>query len=105
MTKTHNQEGNIILRLIKRTQRRRFLYLAKALLLLIIAYPYVQGDMGGQIILSLLATFVMIMSVIAIGDKKSHTIIALILAAPWFLLLLLKFPIFPKQKVINILIP
>jgi hypothetical protein len=95
MTKTHNQEDNIILRLIKQIQKRKFLYLAKALLLLIIAYPYVQGNMGGQIILSLLATFVMIMSVIAVGDKKSHTIIALILAAPWFLLLLLKFPIFP----------
>jgi hypothetical protein len=69
---------------------------------LIIAYPYVQGDMGGQIILSLLATLVMIMSVIAVGDKKSHTVIALILAAPWFLLLLLKFPFIPVDNSILI---
>ncbi len=72
MTKTHNQEDNIVLGLIKRIRRRKFLYLAKALLLLIITYPYVQGDMGGQIILSLLATFVMIMSVIAVGERATQ---------------------------------
>ncbi len=95
MTKAQTQEDNIIFRLIDRIRKRKFSYLTKSLLLLIIAYPYVQGDMGGQIILSLLATLVMIMSVIAVGDKKSHTVIALILAAPWFLLLLLKFPFIP----------
>jgi len=95
MTKAQSQGDNILLRLINRIRKRRFSYLTKSLLLLIITYPYVQGDMGGQILLSLLATLVMVMSVIAVGDKKSHTIIALILAAPWFLLLLLKVPVIP----------
>ncbi len=95
MANSKDQRDSIIQKLISRIRRRRFTYLTASLLLLIIAYPYVQGDMGGQIILSLLATLVMIMSVIAVGDKKSHTVIALILAAPWFLLLLLKFPFIP----------
>jgi len=95
MTKTQNQQSNILTRIINRIRRKRFAYLTISLLLLVIAYPYVQGDMGGQILLSLLATLVMIMSVIAVGDKKSHTVIALLLAAPWFLLLLLKVPLIP----------
>jgi len=97
MTKTQNQQSNISTRIINRIRRKRFAYLTISLLLLVIAYPYVQGDMGGQILLSLLATLVMIMSVIAVGDKKSHTVIALLLAAPWFLLLLLKVPLIPIE--------
>jgi len=97
MTKTQNQQSNILTRIINRIRRKRFAYLTISLLLLVIAYPYVQGDMGGQILLSLLATLVMIMSVIAVGDKKSHTVIALLLAAPWFLLLLLKVPLIPIE--------
>ena len=95
MTKTQNQQSNVLTRIMNRIRRKRFAYLTKSLLLLIVAYPYVQGDMGGQILLSLLATLVMIMSVIAVGDKRSHTVIALLLAAPWFLLLLLKVPLIP----------
>lgn len=95
MTKSKDNNLGTIQKLIRNIQRKRFIYLTKSLVLLIIAYPYVQGDLGGQILLSLLATLVMIMSVIAVGDKKSHTIIALVLAAPWFLLLLLKFPFIP----------
>lgn len=95
MTKKDTKKIGIIEKLNNRIQTRRFTYLTVSLLLLITAYPYVQGDMGGQIILSLLATLVMITSVIAVGDRKRHTVIALILAAPWFLLLLLKFPFIP----------
>ncbi|GJM14793.1 MAG: hypothetical protein DHS20C13_01200 [Thermodesulfobacteriota bacterium] len=95
MEKTQNKQSNALTRIINRIRKKRFAYLTKSLLLLIVAYPYVQGDMGGQILLSLLATLVMIMSVIAVGDKKSHTVIALLFAAPWFLLLLLKVPLIP----------
>ena len=95
MTTEQNLSESTFSKILDRIRKRRFVYLAKSLLLLIIAYPYVQGDMGGQILLSLFTTIVMIMSVIAVGDKRSHTIIALVLAAPWFLLLLLKFPLIP----------
>ena len=95
MTTEQNKSENIITTTVNRIRKRRFVYLAISLLLLIITYPYVQGDMGGQILLSLFTTVVMIMSVIAVGDKRSHTIVALVLAAPWFLLLLLKFPLIP----------
>lgn len=95
MTIEQNKSENIISTTVNRIRKRRFVYLAISLLLLIITYPYVQGDMGGQILLSLFTTVVMIMSVIAVGDKRSHTIVALVLAAPWFLLLLLKFPLIP----------
>lgn len=93
MTKSTNQNENIVRRLVDRIKRRRFAYLTKSLLLLIILYPYVRGDNLEQVLLSLLTTAVMIMSVIAVGDKRRHTIIALILAAPWFLIVLSRYPI------------
>ena len=95
MTESHNSGENILSKIIERLRKRRFSYLTISLLLLIIAYPYVQGEMSRQIVLGLFTTLVMIMSVIAVGDKKIHAIIALVLAAPWFLLLLLKFPLVP----------
>ena len=36
----------------------------------------------------------MIMMVVAVADKKRYTIIALLLAVPWFLIILLNFPLF-----------
>ena len=98
MTKSNHKGGNIILDQINRIRKKRFAYLTISLLLLIVLYPYVQGDSWGQVFLSLLATIVMITSVIAVGDKKRHTIIALVLAAPWFLILLSKFPIVPVDS-------
>jgi len=94
MSKTQNQGDNIFSKIIDRIRRRRFAYLTKSLLLLIIAYPYVQGEMMGQILLSLLTTLVMIMSVVAVADKKRYTVIALLLALPWFAIILLNFPLF-----------
>lgn len=88
----------MLLNLIKRIREKRFAYLTKSLILLIVVYPYVHGDSWGQILLSLLATVVMITSVIAVGDKRRHTIIALFLAAPWFLILLSKFPVVPMDS-------
>lgn len=95
MTNQQNKNSNIFTNLVNHIRKKRFTYLVKSLLLLIVTYPYVQGDMGGQILLSLFTTLVMIISVIAVGDKRSHTIIAIALALPWFLLLLLKFPLVP----------
>lgn len=95
MTNSNDKRESTFLGLIKRIRKKRFTYLTKSLILLIVVYPYVQDNTWGQIILSLLATLVMIMSVIAVGDKKRHTIIAIILALPWFLILLSKFPIVP----------
>lgn len=95
MTNSKDPKVSIIRGIINRIRKRRFTYLTKSLILLIILYPYVQGDTWGQLFLSLLATAVMMMSVIAVGDKRRHTIIALILAAPWFLILLSRFPIIP----------
>lgn len=98
MTKSKHVGGNIILNVINRIRKRRFAYLTVSLLLLIVLYPYVQGDTWGQVFLSLLATIVMITSVIAVGDKRRHTIIALVFAVPWFLVLLSKFPILPVDS-------
>ena len=95
MTNSKDPKDSIIRGIINRIRRRRFAYLTISLILLVILYPYVQGDVWGQLFLSLLATAVMMMSVIAVGDKRRHTIIALILAAPWFLILLSRFPIIP----------
>ena len=69
MTKSNHKGGNIILDQINRIRKKRFAYLTISLLLLIVLYPYVQGDSWGQVFLSLLATIVMITSVIAVGDK------------------------------------
>lgn len=95
MTNKQNKKAGAISSFVERTRKRRFTYLVISLLVLIITYPYVQASTGGQILFSLFTTIVMIMSVIAVGDKKSHTVIAVALAAPWFLLLLLKFPLIP----------
>jgi len=95
MTKSKDKGANMFFGVINRIRKRRFAYLTISLLLLIALYPYVQGDTWGQVFLSLLATIVMITSVIAVGDKRRHTIIALVFAAPWFLVLLSKFPVLP----------
>jgi len=94
MSKTQNQGDSIFSKIMDHLRKRRFAYLTKSLFLLIIAYPYVQGEMMGQILLSLLTTLVMIMSVVAVGDKKRYTVIALLLALPWFAIILLNFPLF-----------
>ncbi len=94
MSKAQSHGDSIFLKILDRLMKKRFAYLTKSLLLLIIAYPYVQGEMTGQILLSLLTTFLMIMMVVAVADKKRYTIIALLLAVPWFLIILLNFPLF-----------
>ena len=94
MSKTQNQGDSIFSRTRDRIRKKRFAYLTGSLLLLIVAYPYVQGEIMGQIIFSLLTTIVMIMLVIAVADKKLYTVIALLLAMPWFLIILLNFPLF-----------
>jgi voltage-gated potassium channel len=94
MSKAQNQGDSIFSKIRDRIRHRRFTYLTASILLLITAYPYVQGEMVGQILLSLLTTLVMIMSVVAVADKKRYTIIALLLAVPWFAIILLNFPLF-----------
>jgi len=94
MSTTHNHGDTAFSTIITHIRKKRFAYLTISLLLLIVAYPYVQGEMMGQIFLSLLTTLVMIMSVVAVADKKRYTIIALLLAVPWFTIILLNFPLF-----------
>jgi len=94
MSETQNQGDSMFSKIMNHLRKRRFAYLTKSLLLLVIAYPYVQGEMMGQILLSLLTTLVMIMLVVAVADKKRYTVIALLLALPWFAIILLNFPLF-----------
>jgi len=94
MSKAQSHGDSIFLKILDRLRKKRFAYLTKSLLLLIIAYPYVQGEVTGQILLSLLTTFLMIMMVVAVADQRRYTIIALLLAVPWFLIILLNFPLF-----------
>ncbi|MCH7519542.1 MAG: two pore domain potassium channel family protein [Candidatus Dadabacteria bacterium] len=97
MSKAQSHGDSIFLKILDRLRKKRFAYLTKSLLLLIIAYPYVQGEMTGQILLSLLTIVVMIMLVVSVSDQKRYTIIALLLTVPWFLIILLNFPLFKSD--------
>ena len=85
-------------RFIARLRARRFAYLAKSLLLLILAYPYLEVDIPGQIMLTVITIFVMISLVVAVSDRKRDIIIALCLALPWFASLIINFPLFENAR-------
>src|ERR1700752_5343169 len=92
------KKAGAISRFIIRLRARRFAYLAKSLLLLILAYPYLEVDIPGQIILTVITIFVMISLVVAVSDRKRDIIIALCLALPWFASLIINFPLFENER-------
>ena len=97
MSNADNPQSGVMSKVLDIVRKRRFGYLTMSLLILIIAYPYVQGDLWGQILLSLITTLVMVMLIVAVGDKKKHSFIALVLAIPWFVFILLNLPIFKME--------
>jgi len=98
MTNPEAKKTSAMSGFISRLRARRFAYLAKSLLLLILAYPYLEVDIPGQIILTVITIFVMISLVIAVSDRRRDIIIALCLALPWFVSLIINFPLFEHAK-------
>ena len=69
-------------RFINRLRSKGFGYLAKSLVILIPAYPYLEVNIPGQIAMTVITIFVMISLVVAVGDRKRDIIVALCPAAP-----------------------
>ena len=100
MPQPEEKKPSLLTRAIARFRARRFAYLAKSLLILIIAYPYLEVDIPGQIALTVITIFVMISLVVAVSDKKRNIIIALCFVIPWFVSLIINFPLFESARTI-----
>jgi energy-converting hydrogenase Eha subunit C len=98
MPHPEEKEPGLLTRFINRLRSKRFGYLTKSLILLIIAYPYLEVNIPGQILLTVITIFVMISLVIAVGDRKRDIIIALCFALPWFVSLIINFPLFESAR-------
>lgn len=85
-------------RLLSRVRRRRFSYLAKSLILLILAYPYLEENVLGQVLMTIITILVMVTLVIAVSDRKRDYVIALCLAIPWFATLIVNIPLFEEDR-------
>lgn len=85
-------------KLFDRLRKRRFSYLTKSLLLLILAYPYLEHDLMGQVLMSLITILVMISLVVAVSDRKRYIVIALFFAIPWLLSLIINFPLMEEDR-------
>jgi voltage-gated potassium channel len=87
-TEHKEKEPNIFIRFFNRFRKKRFSYLAKSLILLLLAYPYLERDLIGQITMTVITIAVMLSLVIAVSDGRRSIFIALCLAVPWFVTLL-----------------
>jgi len=85
-------------RIFNRLRRKRFAYLVKSLILLLLVYPYLDRDLPGQVIMSVLTIMVMVSLVVAVSDKKRDVIIALCFAIPWFVAVMINMPFFERDK-------
>ena len=88
------KEPGMFTRLISRLRAKRFAYLVKSLIILILAYPYLEVNVPGQIVMTMITIFVMVSLVVAVSDRKRNIIVALCLALPWFISLIVNFPIY-----------
>jgi energy-converting hydrogenase Eha subunit C len=88
------KEPGMFTRLISRLRAKRFAYLVKSLIILILAYPYLEVNVHGQIVMTMITIFVMVSLVVAVSDRKRNIIVALCLALPWFISLIVNFPIY-----------
>ncbi len=102
MTNPEQTQGSLILRIYNRIRKKRFAYLTKSLILLLIVYPYLDRDLFGQLLMSIITIMVMISLIFAVSDKKRDVIIALLFAIPWFAVLIYNFPIFERDGSIGV---
>ena len=94
MPNPEQQKTSLFSRIITRIRARRFSYLAKSLVLLIIAYPYLETDIIDQVILMVLTIIVMISTSIAVSKSRREYIIMAVLSLPWLLSLIINLPLF-----------
>lgn len=98
MPNPEQPKASLFMRVVSRLRARRFSYLTKSLLLLIIAYPYLEVNLPGQILLTVITIMVMISLVVAVSDRKRDYIIAFCLAIPWFVTLIINLPLFEYER-------
>ncbi|MEW6144496.1 MAG: ion channel [Thermodesulfobacteriota bacterium] len=98
MPQPEEKQPSFLTRALARFRARRFAYLAKSIVILIVAYPYLELDIPGQLILTVITIFVMVSLVIAVSDKKRNIIIALCFALPWFVSLMINLPLFESAR-------
>jgi Ion channel len=101
-TERKETEQNIWLKIYSRFRRKRFAYLAKSLVILLLAYPYLEQDLLGQFAMTVITIMVMMSLVMAVSDGRRSIFIALCLAVPWFITLLVDFPKFEVERTVLI---
>lgn len=94
MPNPEQQKASLFTRIITRIRARRFSYLAKSLILLIIAYPYLETNTIDQVILTALTIMVMTAAIIAVSKTRRDYIIMAALSLPWFVSLIVNLPLF-----------
>lgn len=88
-TENREKEQNIFSRFYNRFRKKRFTFLATSILLLLLAYPYLEHNLTGQLLMTVITIMVMMSLVVAASDERHSSIfIALGLAVPWFVTLL-----------------
>lgn len=97
MTNPEVRKEGFLNRAIARLRSKRFGYLAKSLVILILAYPYLEVNLTGQLLLTVITIFVMMFLLFAVSDRKRSIVIALIFALPWFISLIVNFPLFESS--------
>jgi len=98
MPHPEEKETGLFTRFINRLMSSRFAYLTMSLVLLIIAYPYLEIEIIGQIVMTVITILVMVSLIVAVSDSKRNIIIALCLAVPWFVTLMINFPMFESER-------
>lgn len=102
MTNPELKKAGFLNRAIARLRSKRFGYLAKSLVILILAYPYLEVNLTGQLLLTVITIFVMMSLIVAVSDRKRSIVIALIFAVPWFISLIINFPLFESSRTVFI---
>jgi voltage-gated potassium channel Kch len=70
---------------IKHYRRQmKFLYLLCSMIFLIVVSPFLQHGVGSEILLIFMVTAVLLSAINSVSDKRTHLIVACLLAAPWF---------------------
>ena len=98
MPNPEQKEAGFFSRSMARFRRKRFAYLTTSLALLIIAYPYLEIEFVGQVVMTVITILVMVSLIVAVSDRKRNIIIALCLAIPWFVSLVINFPLFESAR-------
>jgi hypothetical protein len=69
--------------LLEFRKRNRFLYFLISITLLIVIAPLLRANIYGQILLSIIAVFVLISTINSISKDRKYFIISCLLGAPW----------------------